>query len=262
MAQTITLNLVNLVKLQVPSSDEDETSLVEEVVVCPSAIPGKYFVLTGHKALALAQATGMTNIKVTVTETGGIFNQVSKQALLSMSPLDRAALFLNINKFEGMMGKDIAKHFGISPAEVSLTMRLAGAHPKLLDALQNEVISSSAIEPLLGLSLEEQDQLADAVIQAKTVSRVTDLVRTYKTKRALGDQAVTEVEDGPDPLQVMVAEELEEGLSHLRNVQLSEITHPELRRKVRPTVEELLTIAATLEAYTDEVRPDLQDLAP
>lgn len=229
-----------------------------EIRVYPSG-NGKYILLAGHRRMAAARINGWSDIRAVIENPPeneielitGQYNENEQRNNLSY--LDKARVYERLKEL-GMSQHEIAAKFGKSDTEISLALAALRADPKLQKAIDDEEIKPSAVEPLLSQDLDTQAELADAAIKAKTVRKISSLVRAHKQKKAMSDVEVdeaTEIPDDADPLELISLAELQEALEHAKSAAETPITHPDLIREARPTVEQLVKMAAVLKQYID-----------
>lgn len=268
MTQT---KLIELTKLDVSDNirqvtdDDDMADLVHsmqtrgqlsEIHVFPVG-DGTYKVTFGHRRVVAAQKLGWTTIRAVVDKPVDddellLIRAAENEARKPMTYIEKALVYQHL-KSMGWSQKDIADRLGVGTPEVSMALATLRAAPRLQEAVNNGEIAPSAIEPLLSQPVEVQVELAETAIRAKTVRKVLALVRTHKARRALQSAPVVSAVDDEeiDPLEELAVEGLEEALQRMRMVQQSGIQHPELVRRARPTVEELLRLANSLKQFLD-----------
>ena len=205
-----------------------------EIRVSLSHEDGTYNVISGHRRIQAAKNLGWTSIRAVIIESyedelQQIIDQYNENSQREdMDYNTRAKLLSRVVKMSGLSQAQLALNFGMSQSEVSLSLALSKAHPKLQKAVAEERISPSAVEPLLALSEEEQEELIDAAIKEKTVRRVRALVSAHK-KRMNIVGTITQIKDnGVDPFDKLVLEELEKVDQHLDNILPSEISDKDL----------------------------------
>lgn len=209
-----------------------------------------YILKSGHRRLAAAKLNGWTTIRAIneyapEDEISLVLRQMleneNRQAL---SYMDKARIYSRLKSL-GLSQRDIANKCGSTDADVSLALATLRAVPKLQKAIEDGTIAPSAVEPLLSQDQDVQEELADAAIAARTVRGVTALVKSHKLKKEAErmQSGTNDIPEDADPLELMAAQELEEAVQHLRNAQLARIQHPDLVRKTRPTVAELVKLA-------------------
>jgi ParB family transcriptional regulator, chromosome partitioning protein len=230
---------------------------------------GKYAIKFGHRRVAAARLLGWDTIRAIVDEPESSEDTLVHQVRendnrLGMSYIDKASVYQQFKDELGWSQAAIASRFGISQADVSLALAMLRADPKLQQAVEEGRIKPSAIEPLLSQPMEVQHELADRAIREKTVRKVSALVKANKQKAEIYKVTKDDESDIPediDPLEVMAMEEINEALRHLKLVEETAIKHPELKKKARPRVEELLRLAASLRNHLGLKQwDDLKDL--
>ena len=248
--------------------DLDTSSLIDSIRERGIQVPllaykmGKQWVVKeGHRRLACALALELPQVPVTEVEAPAnsaeeIYDQVvlnTTQRPLSYTDLANAYQAL---KDAGWTQVKIARKFSVSEPEVSLALKSLQASPKLQAALNEGKLSPSAIEPLLPLPVDLQEELADTAVRAKTVRKVTELVNTKKAELGLGRGSrkakQVEIPEDVDPLEEMVISTLEEAAATLQVAETTPINHPVLRQKCRLKVKEILAIAKRLNEALEE----------
>lgn len=183
---------------------------VEPITVHSKNGNGQYIVDDGHRRLAAAKLIGLDALDVVVKdapEDRAAFQFVVNEHRKGLSYSERAeAIRTMINT--GKTQAEVARITGLSETEVSLALSALKACPKILDAVNTGVLAPSAIEPLLSLSNDDQEALADAAIKEKTVRKITALVKTYKARKALASAPVSSSNDDDNPFDSMVLEAL------------------------------------------------------
>jgi ParB/RepB/Spo0J family partition protein len=230
-----------------------------EIRVYPGGGKGMYILLAGQRRLLAARINGWETIRSIVEEPPvneveliiGQYNENEERE--GMSYLDKAKTYARLKEL-GMSQHQIAEQFGKSDTEISLALATLRADPKLQKAIDDGQIKPSALEPLLSQPVEVQNELADAAIKAKTVRNVSKLVKAHQRKAAeYSTRKAQEVEipEDADPLELLALDELKQAVEHAKAVEQARISHPELLRKARPTVEELLRTAASIKMFVD-----------
>jgi len=232
---------------------------------------GSYILKAGHRRLLAAISLGWKTISAVVDNPPAnevellIQQAIENEHRKALTYIERARVFARLKEL-GLNQNDIARKFGLSAAEVSLSLAALRADPKLQEAIEQGKIKPSVAEPLLSQKPDVQAALADAAIQGKTVRRAVELVKAYKRGEDISHMVVDDdtpiVPEDVDPLEELALTELDEAVEHLRQVEQSRIAHPELVRQARPKVEELLALAARIQKHLGyDVPKDLGDLA-
>jgi hypothetical protein len=118
--------------------------------------------------------------------------------------------------------------------------------------LEEGRISPSAVEPILVQSWEDQERLIGPAVAAKTVRKVRALVNADRMQQR-PEVRETSIPEELDPLELLVLDELEEAMRHLRIAQETELTNAGLRRQARKSVAQLVQMAVQLgEEWSDE----------
>lgn len=205
-------------------------------------------VLDGHRRLAAALKLGLDDVPTVEVPAPDTATHTAQQIVINqdrrgLSVLEIAAAYKAL-KEQGWSQSKIAQTFSVSTAEVSVALATLEAHPVLLQALHDGKLSPSAVEPLLPLSLEDQERLAPAAIAARTVRKVRDVV--LADKRAHSTQVVPDIaleEDDTDPLAVLAVQTLEEAATMVQAVAIDlELAGP-LYERGRKSVRQLLMAA-------------------
>jgi ParB family chromosome partitioning protein len=228
---------------------------------------GRYILKAGHRRLQAATQLGWDTIRAVIeiapeNEVELLVSQFTENDVRSpMRYLEKANIYARMKEL-GHNQRAIARQFGLSDADVSLALSLLKASPKIQKAVNDGIITPSAAEPLLSQPVDVQEELADAAIQARTVRKVAALVHASKSKKESMTMELDNEQPVPedaDPMESVALEGLNEALANLRMVEQTKIKHPELVRQARPTVEELLRIAASLKVYLDHENWDILD---
>lgn len=202
-----------------------------EIRIFPNGQKGKYFVKAGHRRIAAAKMLGWDSIRAVVEtapedEAGLLLHQYIENALReNMSFLDTANVYGRLIEL-GWSQHEIAQKFGISDTEVSLTLSVLGMSPKLQEAVENGSIKPSALRPLASQPVDVQEELAEQVIRAKTVRKISALVSASKRKAETNSVVVEAdvhqiVPSDIDPMELLVIEEAKDVLSKLRSFRSS-----------------------------------------
>lgn len=230
---------------------------------------GTYIVKHGHRRLAAAKALNWETIDAVLDATPDTEEELiiarynENEIRKKLGYLEKAQVFARLKDL-GWTQRQIAQKFGASDADVSLALATLRAHPDLQKAIESGDLSPSAAEPLLSQSMETQEKLVAAALQAKTVRKVSALVKAHNTKKEITNMEVEfddNDDDDIDPLEELALHEIEQSLEHLKQADAAKIQHPELVRQARPKVEELLQMAASLrKSFTGETWDNLKDL--
>jgi ParB/RepB/Spo0J family partition protein len=241
----------------------------QEVEIRVYQVGSTYFLKAGHRRIVAALRLGWDEIRAVIEPTPNneadlLISQYNENDQReAMSYLEKANVYARLKEL-GYTQTNIAQRFNRSDADISLALATLRADPKLQDAVEKGIITPSAVEPLLSQPIEVQADLADAAIAAKTVRKVRSVVQTYKQQQELFEVEAKEaapVAEDVDPLEFLALDELNLAVDHLSNVQQTGIHHPTLRRKARPTVEQLVRIAANLKELLDgKTWDDTKDL--
>jgi hypothetical protein len=176
-----------------------------------------------------------------------IFNNFRQE----LSYLQRAGVIKRM-KDTGLLQVDIAERLSMSESEISTALKAINAHPDVQKALEEGRISPSAVEPILVQSWEDQERLIGPAVAAKTVRKVRALVNADRMQQNPKVRE-TDIPEELDPLELLVLDELEEAMRHLRTVQEAELTNAGLRRQARKSVAQLVQMAVQLgEEWSDE----------
>lgn len=228
---------------------------------------GDYAIKFGHRRVEAARKLGWETIRAVVDDPVSydellLIQYAENDARKPLNYVEKAGVYQRL-KDTGWSQKAIGEHFGLSAPAVSLALSVLRADKRIQDAVGRGDLSPSAVEPLLSQPLDVQERLADAVIRARTVRKIKALLDADSGKVELAKEParVEEEDDDVDPLEEMAVSSLEEAINHLKLVEKSKITHPELVRRARPTVEQLLRLAHSLKKYLDgDGYEDLDDL--
>jgi ParB family chromosome partitioning protein len=205
----------------------DVTPLVESLRVTKQFEPiqvyrqnGHYVLIDGHRRLAAAVQLGWEEIDANVQENPD--DMVTAQYVINehrkgLTQLEKAQAYQQM-KNGGISQAEIARNVGVSEAEVSLCLALLRADPKLQDAVNTGRLAPSAIEPMLSLSQEEQGRLADAAIQAKTVRKISALVKAEKQHSGLSEKKVAPKVADQDPMEDLVCSTLADATENIQAV--------------------------------------------
>lgn len=141
--------------------------------------------VAGHRRVAAARALGWTHIRAVIEEQPAqdyvlIEQYIENEHRQNMNLLEKARVYEHL-RLLGMSQKDIATRLGKSPSEISVALSLLRAAPAVQDAVNSGKLSASAIEPLISLSQEDQECLLPAALEAKTVKKISALVKTHNT---------------------------------------------------------------------------------
>lgn len=229
----------------------------------------KYALLVGHRRVAAAMRLGWETIRAILedppaNEAELIMLQYNEnENRENLTYIERAHVFLRL-KNAGWTQRQIAESTGTSDADVSLALATLRTPGKIQQAVNDGRLSPSAVEPILSLPARDQEELAAAVIQAKTVRNVKKVVDAHnEAKKASKEKrlAQTEVPDDADPMELISLSEIDEAIEHLRSANETPITNHQLVRAARPKVEELIRMAArlknNLDGYTWDDTKDL-----
>jgi ParB family chromosome partitioning protein len=268
-----------LVITNIRDSDPDDASIQSlaesmsfngqhvEIRVYP--IGDKYGLIVGHRRLAAARLLEWEYIRAIIEdvpgdEVGLIIQQYNENENRdNLSYIEKAWVYARL-KNAGMSQHRIAEITGTNDADVSLALASLKAPEKIQQAINDGRISPSAVEPILSLHPNDQEELAAAVIQAKTVRNVKKLVDAHRASKHVGKSKGvlnTNVPDDADPLELISISAIEEAINYLKSAEETPITSPKLVRAVRPRVEELIRTASRLKRYLDgETWADTKDL--
>lgn len=150
-----------------------------------------YVLKAGHHRLEAAKKLGWDLIDAIIEEPFEddaerlMFQAVENTARKNLTVMDKAKVYSELVNQCGWKQVDVARRFNISPTDVSLGLSLVHAHPKIQQAVEEGRIAPSAVEPVITQPIEIQDELADAVIQAKTVRKVKSLLDAHLAGKEL-----------------------------------------------------------------------------
>lgn len=199
-----------------------------------------YAIKDGHRRFYAAQELGWNELEATLIEPPEDQVELITDMLIinkhrkEISYLDTAKAYKSL-KDTGLTQHEIAERLGVSDADVSLALSLLNSDPRIQEAVNNGRVSPSAVEPLLSLPSELQDELAPTAIRCRTVREVKRLVDTAKKLHAANkhDSDEQAVPDDIDPLESLAVAELQEAEMHVSNAINTTLTHPELVRKAQ-----------------------------
>lgn len=207
---------------------------------------GVWYVKEGHRRLACAKKLGMTDVPYTeVPAPADAADAIIEQLVINT---DRANLsYLEVAEAyaalinEGWSQAEIARQFNTTPPDVSIALATLRAAPALREAVNSRKLSPSAIEPLLSMSLEDQERLAPAAIAAKTARKIRDVAQADKMRKKQEYESVEddEADDDTNPLETLLVETIEEAVASLRALQDTKIKHPSLMVRGRRSINEL-----------------------
>lgn len=243
--------------------EEVDTSLAGSIAARGIMVPlivspagdnsNEYELKDGHRRIKAAQSLGIQQVPCVVVEQAEYeSDHIIQQVLINnerepIGYLDMAKVFAKLKEL-GMLQKDIAVHFGTTSANVSLALATLEASPKLQNAVAEGRLAPSAIEPLLPLSLEQQEALADTAIRLKTVRKIRDLTETEKRKSNPKKHSPEMAQGSPeDSFGSLVLAALETAKNDLSVVADLPITDSELKKRGRLAVEELIALARRIE---------------
>lgn len=238
-------------------------SMREDGQVVPISVypvNGTYVLRFGHRRLAAAKMNGDQTIKA-IIETPPedqiellLAQYAENEHRKGITYMDKASLYKQIKDL-GKSQAWIAEKFGVSTTYVSLALATLRADPKLQQAIVDGLLSPSAIEPMLSLSAEDQAALADAAIAAKTVSKITDLVRANtNTSRKFGDTARQNdgIKDDIDPLEYMILGDIDAALESLDSIEIATMTDRELQAEAKARLLKVISRAQALIKQLDQ----------
>lgn len=208
-----------------------------------------YRIIHGHRRYAAAVKLGWETVRAILVFPPEDPAEILIQQLIAnrdrkdLSYFEVAQVYKALRDKYGWKQRQIAKRFGTSDAEVSLAISLLEANEAIQQAVEDGRISPSAVEPLLALSKEDQEELAQAAIRAKTTRKVRDLVKTHQRIKDL-DKFEAEQEsvlpNDIDPLSTLPLVELEEVREHLANIRLMSIRDESVATQVRAVIKMLI----------------------
>ena len=222
-------------------------------------LDGQVLVKEGHRRLQAALTLHIVEVPITwVDPPLEMSDEIVEQLVINsmqkpLSYTDRANQWAVLIQECGWSQKAVAEKFKLSETYVSLAVRTLKLPEALRKALDDHRIEPSAVEAIIPLPLEIQEEIADQVIRAKTVRRVNDVVAGAKAKHNIGrggraiKQMQEAVPEGADPLEALALGAMEEALSTLATAEDIAITCPQLRDRGRLTVKHLLETAHRLE---------------
>lgn len=187
----------------------EENGLLNPLSVYP--VKDVYVILDGHRRFDALKRLGVEEVQIVISPTpkdaqeAKSFQVIVNRHRKSMMPTHVADAIMSLKESD-VKQKDIARRFRLRESEVSTYLTLARGHEKIRNAVNSGHLSLSAAEPLLTKSLEIQEDLADAVIGAKTVRKVRALIKTHEF------QADVEAQQGDldadiDPLDYLTLDE-------------------------------------------------------
>lgn len=226
----------------------------QEVEVRVFKAQGKYYLKSGHRRLVAARLLGWDVIRAIVDEqqdeVSFIMSQfIENELRKGMSFIEKAKTFARLKDL-GLSQKEIAEKFATSESDVSIALSTLRAAPKIQDAVDRGYLAPSAIEPLLSLPAEEQEELAGPAIQAKTARKITALVKAHKARKKSKQEIVQETDDS-DPILALIEQELSEALLHLNVAASMPITSAQAAQRIRPRVEDLVRQASSIKVLLD-----------
>lgn len=211
---------------------------------------GEWIIKEGHRRFEAALVLGLTDVPVTeVPPPASRADDIADQIVLNNSQkpfsyLDTARAFNTLKEECGWSQVQIARKFGLSEPQVSLALATLRVHPKIQEAVNDGKLQPSAVEPLCNLPMAVQDEIADAVVAAKTVRKVQQLVTAEKKARNIkgrkqGDQPQVDARAE----EVMAVTMLEDALANMAMVKDEKITSQVMRERAQLAVKQMLEIA-------------------
>jgi len=159
------------------------------ISVYPITGNGHYGIRFGHRRFAAASLLGWSALTAVVAEPPAsktellVDQYLENEQRAGLTYQEKARAYLAMLD-SGMAQKEIANTCGVSPSDVSTALSMLTVHPLYLEAVGQGRISPSALEPLHSLRWEDQERLFPAVMQAKTVRKVSSLVRADRMMAA------------------------------------------------------------------------------
>jgi len=243
------IELINVEKnprLNVNNLSELTSSMQQNGLLVPISVfimNDEYFVRFGHRRLEAAKILGWETIDAIIDATPESNAELLRQQYAENQHRVGATYFDNANivsdmKALGMKQKDIAEQLVMSEAAVSLYLSMLAASPKIRAAVNDGRLSPSAAEEVIALPEEEQEEIAQAVISAKTVTAVKKLVAMHKMEGAGGKvkQMVLGEYTPENPLELMTVAMLERVAHELLSIQEDVIVDPQVGKQARDLV--------------------------
>ena len=225
-----------------------------------------WYVKDGHRRLMGAVVAGLMEVPcVEVDPPSDRPEQIAQQYIINqhrkgLTQLEKAEVYRRLREDFGWPQKVVAEKFSVSEAEVSLALAALRAHPAIRDAMLEGKLSHSAVEPVLSLESEDQGKIAPLVIQAKTVRKVAEAVKTYRQangiERGIRTPKVTTPKmptKSVDPLEAMAVDAIETALQNLKMAESAILSDNGLKERGATAVREILTVAARLKVQLESV---------
>lgn len=215
-------NIRNVKDVQIMANSLAENGQVVPVQVF-ALDNGNYQLVVGHIRLAAAKSLGWETIKAVVEPAPAndvetmVVQYVENEHRQGSSYLEKCQVYKAL-KDRGLSQKEIAKKFGVSDVDVSLALSTLRAHLVLQQAVQDGKLKPSALEPMLSLPMEDQETLAAAAIQAKTVRAISKLVRAHKIATANENGNATVNNEEIDPNEELINGVLDDTLKTLSSL--------------------------------------------
>jgi len=175
------------------------------ISVYPITGNGHYGIRFGHRRFAAASLLGWSALTAVVTDTPSskaelIIDQYLENEQRAGLTYREKALVYRALLDNGMQQVAIARKCNVSQSDVSTALSMLDVHPSYLDAVGRGKLSPSALEPIYSLSMEDQERLFPAVMQAKTVRKVYALVRADRMMSATEPKSALRGDRGDDEL--------------------------------------------------------------
>jgi len=156
---------------------------------------GKYEIIAGERRWRAAKIAKLTEVPVIVKEIDNhtvlAFSLIENIQREDLNPIEEAVAFARFSEEFSMTHLDIAKMIGRSRAAVSNAIRLLSLSDSVKVLLKERMLDMGHARALLTLELEEQQLLAERIIEKTLTVRETEkLARTMKLPRTRKKKSV------------------------------------------------------------------------
>lgn len=177
----------NMVELQSLVDSIRMQGILQPILVRSKNEQG-YEIIAGERRWRAAQMAGLTEIPTLICELTdhevlacGLIENLQRQDL---NPIEEANAYLRLQKEFNQTHLEISKLIGKSRSAVTNTMRLLFLSPYVKLLLQEKKLTVGQAKPLLKLSYEEQEELANKIVSSKMSARDSEnVVRSNNDKK-------------------------------------------------------------------------------